>query len=61
MKPLTIKAAAQLLGVSEPTLRRWDNLKKFGARRHPVNGYRLYDLAKVLALRKKIVEGSGKR
>jgi excisionase family DNA binding protein len=51
---LTIKEAAGLLGVSEPTLRRWDELGKFTARRHPINGYRLYDRAKVLAMRKKI-------
>jgi excisionase family DNA binding protein len=51
---LTIKDAAQLLGVSEPTLRRWDELGKFVARRHPINGYRLYDRTKVLAMRKKI-------
>lgn len=51
---LTIKDAAKVLGVSEPTLRRWDEAGKFVARRHPVNGYRLYDRAKVLAMRKKI-------
>ena len=51
---LTIKDAARLLGVSEPTLRRWDEQGKFRARRHPINGYRLYDRAKVLAMRKKI-------
>jgi excisionase family DNA binding protein len=51
---ITIKEAARLLGVSEPTLRRWDELGKFVARRHPMNGYRLYDRAKVLAMRKKI-------
>ena len=51
---ITIKEAARLLGVSEPTLRRWDELGKFTARRHPINGYRLYDRAKVLAMRKKL-------
>ncbi len=51
---LTIKDAARILEVSEPTLRRWDELGKFTARRHPINGYRLYDRAKVLAMRKKI-------
>ena len=51
---LTIRAAADLLGVSLPTMRRWDESGKFVARRHPINGYRLYDRAKVLAMRKKI-------
>lgn len=52
---ITIKEAARLLGVSEPTLRRWDVLRKFPARRHPINGYRLYERATVLAMRKKIL------
>lgn len=52
---ITIKQAALLLGVSEPTLRRWDEAGKFTARRHPINGYRLYDRAKVLAMRKRIL------
>ena len=51
---ITIKQAARLLGVSEPTLRRWDEAGKFTARRHPINGYRLYDRSKVLAMRKRI-------
>jgi excisionase family DNA binding protein len=54
---ITIKEAAVLLGVSEPTLRRWDTAGKFRARRHPMNGYRLYDRAKVLAMRKRIFGG----
>jgi hypothetical protein len=36
-------------------LRRWDEAGKFKARRHPINGYRLYDRGKVLAMRKKIL------
>ena len=52
---ITIKEAASLLGVSEPTLRRWDDAGKFKARRHPINGYRLYERGKVLAMRKKIL------
>jgi DNA-binding transcriptional MerR regulator len=51
---LTIKEAADALGVSQPTLRRWDESGKFVPRRHPINGYRLYDRAKVLAMRRKI-------
>ncbi len=52
---ITIKQAAHLLGVSEPTLRRWDEAGKFKARRHPINGYRLYDRDKVMAMRKRIL------
>jgi excisionase family DNA binding protein len=52
---ITIKEAAHLLGVSQPTLRRWDDAGKFKARRHRINGYRLYDRGKVLAMRKRIL------
>lgn len=57
---LTIKDAAELLGVSEMTLRRWDAAGKFKARRHPMNGYRLYSRADVLNLKRQIV-GSAAR
>jgi DNA-binding transcriptional MerR regulator len=50
---ISIKRAAQLLGVSEPILRRWDEAGKLKAKRHPMNGYSLYD-RKVLVMRKKI-------
>ncbi len=39
---LTVGQAAEYLGVSRDTLRRWDNAGKLTARRHPVTGYRLY-------------------
>jgi excisionase family DNA binding protein len=54
---LTVREAADLLGVSAPTLRRWDALGKFKARRHPINGYRLYREADVVRLREKIERG----
>lgn len=54
-RTLTVKEAAGLLGVSEATLRRWDHLGRLPARRHPVNGYRLYERERVLALRGKMV------
>lgn len=40
---LTIAEAAALLGVSPSTLRNWDRHGKLTPKRHPVNGYRLYD------------------
>jgi excisionase family DNA binding protein len=51
---LTIKAAAELLGVSEQTLRRWDDAGKLRAKRHPMNGYRLYPREQVLELKRRI-------
>ena len=40
---LTVAEAARLLGVSVSTLRNWDRQGRLVARRHPLNGYRLYD------------------
>ena len=54
---LTIKAAAEVLDVSEQTLRRWDKAGKLPARRHPINGYRLYPRSEVLELRRQILSG----
>lgn len=39
---LTIKDAAEFLGVSKMTLRRWDNAGKLKSKRHPMNNYRIY-------------------
>ncbi|HYA04155.1 MAG TPA: MerR family DNA-binding transcriptional regulator, partial [Syntrophobacteria bacterium] len=39
---LTIKEAAEFLGVTPTTLRNWDRRKKLIPVRHPLNGYRLY-------------------
>ena len=39
---LTIKEAAEFLGVTPLTLRNWDKNGKFLAGRHPINNYRLY-------------------
>jgi excisionase family DNA binding protein len=54
---LTIKAAAEVLAVSEQTLRRWDKAGKLRAKRHPMNGYRLYSRRQVLQLRRQILSG----
>ena len=39
---LTVGEAAKCLRVSSSTLRNWDRAGKLRARRHPMNGYRLY-------------------
>ncbi len=49
---MLIAQAAQLLGVSEGTLRNWERAGKIGVLRHPINHYRLYrraDLESILA------------
>lgn len=58
-RPLRIAEAAKLLGVSQPTLRRWEAIGKFVPRRHPMNGYRLYDRDRVIKLRDEIMTGAG--
>ncbi len=39
---LSIGQAAEILGVSKETLRRWDRAGKFPSSRHPINNYRVY-------------------
>lgn len=51
---LTIKAAADALGVSEQTLRRWDRAGKLRPVRHPMNGYRLYRREVINDLKRRI-------
>ena len=57
---LLIAEAAEVLGVSQVTLRRWDASGRFPARRHPINGYRLYDARAVLQLRDQILAGANR-
>ena len=46
-KLISIKKAAQLLGVTPLTLRNWDNKGKLVALRHPMNNYRVYKRADI--------------
>lgn len=59
---VTLNEAATYLGVSKATLRNWDNDGKLTAIRNPVNGYRLYDMNELMALKKAmggtVVKGS---
>lgn len=54
MRQVSLAEAAQLLGVSKATLRNWDNSGKLSAIRHPINGYRLYDLEELKTLQMQI-------
>lgn len=50
MRPsLSVKAASELLGISVPTLRRWDRTGVLRAHRNPVSNYRVYDEAELRA------------
>ncbi|SHE53331.1 site-specific DNA-methyltransferase (adenine-specific) [Arenibacter palladensis] len=55
---LTVSQAADVIGVSSATLRRWDKAGKFESFRHPINNYRVYDEASVNALKTKINQDS---
>jgi excisionase family DNA binding protein len=54
----TIRKAAEYVGVSPKTLRAWDRAGKLPARRHPVNGYRLYDRARLDDLLRSVANGA---
>ena len=42
-KTLNISEAAEILGTTPETLRRWDKSGKFPSNRHPINNYRIYN------------------
>lgn len=44
---VTIKSAAEILGVSVETLRNWDRRGILTAKRSPQNGYRLYNISEL--------------
>jgi len=52
---ITIKGAAEILGVSPMTLRRWDRSGKLKAARHRFNNYRVYRKKDILKIQKKLV------
>lgn len=58
---LTVRAAAQYLAVCPNTLRSWSDAGKVRVRRHPVNGYRLYELADLERLLLKVQRSIGSR
>jgi len=61
---LTIRQAADLIGVSTSTLRAWDRAGKLKTARNPMNRYRLYrrqDIEALLARIQKTAEGKGRR
>ena len=51
---LTVKEAAELIGVSPSTIRNWDRTGKVKAIRHPVNNYRLYNRNELLSIFERI-------
>lgn len=56
---LGVSEAALLLGVSVPTLRRWDKAGRLRAARHPMSGHRVYARADLDALLRSMAGGAG--
>jgi DNA-binding transcriptional MerR regulator len=51
---LTVKQAAQFLGVADNTMRNWDGAGAVPICRHPTNNYRLFAVADLERIRRKI-------
>lgn len=58
-KLITIRKAAEILGVTPLTLRNWDNSGKFLASRHPINNYRVYKVSDIENLLMEIEKSRG--
>jgi excisionase family DNA binding protein len=56
---LTIREAADFLGVSPNTLRNWGRDGKVPMHRNPINGYRLFKRSDLEELLKQIAQSSG--
>jgi len=54
---LSIKQAAEIIGVTPLTMRNWDNQGKLKAFRNPVNNYRYYRVDQIEAFLR-AMEGS---
>lgn len=59
-KLISIKKAADILGVTPLTLRNWDRDGKLKAMRHPLNNYRVYKRQDIENFINSINENSGK-
>jgi DNA (cytosine-5)-methyltransferase 1 len=57
-KLISIKEAAEMLGVSKLTLRNWDRDGKLSAFRHPINNYRVYQLEDIEKIINQIKSGN---
>lgn len=57
-KYVSLADASALLQVSKATLRNWDKAGKLTAIRHPLNSYRLYDVAELKRLQEQLTPSS---
>lgn len=60
-KYLSIKEAAEILGITPLTLRNWDKKRILTAYRNPVNNYRVYRLDQIELFLRRIENSKNKR
>ena len=58
---LTVKEAAEFLGVSPNTVRNWGREGKIPEHRHPINNYRLYRREDLESLLKQLQQPSNRK
>ena len=58
---LTVKEAAEFLGVSPNTVRNWGREGKIPEHRHPINNYRLYRRQDLESLLKQLQKPSNRK
>lgn len=58
---LTVKEAAEFLGVSPNTIRNWGREAKIPEHRHPINNYRLYRRDDLEGLLKQLQKPSNRK
>ncbi len=51
---VTVAVAARTLNVAPNTIRAWADKGALRCKRHPINGYRLFDVRSLKALKKRI-------
>lgn len=60
-KYISIKDAAEFLGVTPLTLRNWDRKGTLTAYRNPINNYRVYRLDQIELFLRKVENSKNKR
>lgn len=58
---MTVKEAAEFLGVSPNTVRNWGREAKIPEHRHPINNYRLYRRQDLESLLKRLQAPSNRK
>lgn len=57
---LTVNQVAKIFGVTPLTVRNWDKSGRLAAYRHPVNNYRMYKIADVEILLRRLEQSKAR-